>query len=52
MRGKTDMLWGGPPGPRGSPRTRFRHWNRFNKGDQGVACGPGDPPHKGIGIEA
>jgi hypothetical protein len=43
--------WGGPPGPRGSPRTRS--WLRpgilllrqDQKADEGVGRGPGGPPH-------
>jgi len=41
-------LWGGPPGPRGSPWTRFFQWNqvsaRYKKADEGVRRGPGLRP--------
>jgi len=47
-------LWGGPPGPRGSPRTRFLQWNqvaaRYKKADEGVRRGPGGPPHNSCRI--
>jgi hypothetical protein len=43
-------LWGGPPGPRGSPWTRsFANEIRlvqYRQADEGVGCGPGGPPHK------
>ena len=41
--------WGGPPGPRGSPRTRSCFANRLfghKQAGEGVGCGPGGPPHK------
>ena len=34
--------WGGPPGLRGSPRTR---WSLLGEADEGVGCRPGGPPH-------
>jgi len=51
-------LWGGPPGPRGSPWTRFSPTksasSTLRRADGGVGCGPGGPPHnqcrlRGIG---
>jgi len=42
-------LWGGPPGPRGSPWTRFSPMksasSTLRRADGGVGCGPGGPPH-------
>jgi predicted acyltransferase len=39
-------LLGGPPGPRGSPRTRSSPFRLFlQQADEGVGCGPGGPPH-------
>ena len=43
-------LWGGPPGPRGSPWTRplLNETSRFRvrqEADEGVGRGPGGPPH-------
>src|SRR5688572_14412198 len=42
-------LWGGPPGPRGTPSSRYppndiRHLQR-KQADEGVGRGPGGPPH-------
>jgi spermidine synthase len=40
--------WGGPPGPRGSPRTRPSAEGSSRQGrlrDEGVPRGPGGPPH-------
>jgi tetratricopeptide (TPR) repeat protein len=38
-------LWGGPPGPRGSPWTRFLPYRE--RADEGVGRGPGGPPYVG-----
>src|SRR5450759_1648884 len=41
-------LWGGPPGPRGSPWTRFSPMksasSTLRRADGGVGCGPGVRP--------
>ena len=41
--------WGGPPGPRGSPRTRSSLEEsgvcHRRQADRGVGRGPGGPPH-------
>jgi hypothetical protein len=46
IRGK---WWGGPPGPRGSPWTRFSSRGSSDcqprQAGQGAGCGPGGPPH-------
>ena len=39
------VLWGGPPGPRGTPRSRsVKFVIAVQKADQGVGSGPGVPP--------
>src|SRR5438105_2694387 len=38
-----NKLWGGPPGPRGSPWTRSLR--NSEQADEGVGRGPGGPPH-------
>ena len=42
--------WGGPPGPRGTPPSRYRnngieHLEGRQLADGGVGRGPGGPPH-------
>src|SRR5258708_4261744 len=48
------LLWGGPPGPRGSPWTRSVATRsapmktisaHLERADEGVGRGPGGPPH-------
>src|SRR5260370_34335221 len=43
------LLWGGPPGPRGTPTSRRLIEGsiayHYGKAGQGAGCGSGDPPH-------
>src|SRR5262249_42473380 len=41
VRRSTELLGGGPPGPPAIPRSRFANNEQT---DQGIGCGPGDPP--------
>src|SRR5437016_1818883 len=43
-----EIRWGGPPGPRGSPRTRSAFGIKprsAREAGQGAGRGPGGPPH-------
>src|SRR5690348_12595165 len=45
-------LWGGPPGPRGTPWSRsVKFLIASQKADQGVGRGPGGPPHNSKNVK-